>query len=149
MDMMGPTTAQETTADLNQSAAPSVAVREDPLDAREQAHELIKELNAKRRAAGGEVPEAQAMMAEINRLLAQSDTANNAAIKQSMETGEPGDGDDYHAQARNLIAQVNNMYRQGHSTNSQQVKQLMQEVRRLQALGDAQRNRGTTAFPER
>lgn len=48
-----------------------------------QAHAIIADLNARRRRAGGEVPEAPAMMAEINRLLELGNRARNAPQKPS------------------------------------------------------------------
>lgn len=48
-----------------------------------QAHAIIADLNARRSRAGGEVPEAPAMMAEINRLLELGNRARNAPQKPS------------------------------------------------------------------
>lgn len=77
------------TADLKAetSPPPAVATEEEPpvrepaapaMGPRERAHAMIKQLNDMRRAAGGEVPQAKAMMAEINRLLAESNRQRNA-----------------------------------------------------------------------
>ena len=141
------------TADLaaEQTPPPQVEVREEPLDAREQAHALMKELNMRRRQAGGEIPEAPQMIRQIETLLSQADDAGNARMRQTMDGGPPSASgpQDYHGQARDLIAQVNMMYRQGMTPNSPEVQRVMQDVRRLQSMGDAQRNAGTTAFPGR
>lgn len=45
-----------------------------------RAYALIEDLNARRRAAGGEVPNAQQAMKEIQRLLALSDARNNGTL---------------------------------------------------------------------
>lgn len=152
-DMAEPADDTMATADLaaEQTPPPTVEVREEPLDAREQAHALMKELNMRRRQAGGEIPEAPQMIRQIETLLAQADDAGNARMRQTMEGGPPSASgpQDYHGQARDLIAQVNMMYRQGMTPNSPEVQRVMQEVRRLQSMGDAQRNAGTTAFPGR
>jgi hypothetical protein len=152
-DMAEPADDPMATADLaaEQNPPPQVEVREEPLDAREQAHALMKELNMRRRQAGGEIPEAPQMIRQIETLLAQADDAGNARMRQTMDGGPPSAAgpQDYHGQARDLIAQVNMMYRQGMTPNSPEAQRVMQEVRRLQSMGDAQRNAGTTAFPGR
>ena len=152
-DMAEPADDPMATADLaaEQTPPPQVEVREEPLDAREQAHALTKELNMRRRQAGGEIPEAPQMIRQIETLLAQADDAGNARMRQTMDGGPPSAAgpQDYHGQARDLIAQVNMMYRQGMTPNSPEAQRVMQEVRRLQSMGDAQRNAGTTAFPGR
>lgn len=141
------------TADLaaEQNPPPAVMTKEpEPirppaLSPREQAHQMIKDLNERRRKSGGEVPEAPQMMREINRLLGQS---NQAAASVSRGEQAESVGGDYHAQARQVLARLNEMRRQA-GGEVPQARQMMAEVTRLQRLGDAQRNAGTTAFPGR
>jgi hypothetical protein len=132
-----PLTSTGGTADLASEArpAPSVQASTDP---REQAQELIAQLNQMRRQAGGEVPEAKQMMAEINRLLALSNTARNAMTSQQASGSS-----DPHSQAQALIAQLNDMRRKA-GGEVPQAQQIMAEVRRLQAMGDQQRNAAQT-----
>jgi hypothetical protein len=125
------------TADLaaETSPPPSVTTQEPaPISPRDQAQELMRDLNMRRRAAGGEVPEAPAMMREIDRLMAMSNQTMAAASRGEVATG----GDDPHMQAARLMAQRNEMLRRGMPT--QQARQMMAEIQRLQRLGDAQRN---------
>lgn len=117
-----------------QATPPSPA----PADYSLQARELINKLNAMRRAAGGEVPEAPAMMKEINRLVAMG---NEQRRDPGYSHPQADPARDPYQQARNLIAQVNNMYRAGYRPGSPEVERVMAEVRRLQAEGDAIRNR--------
>ena len=125
------------TAELANEArpAPAVATSTDP---RTQAQELIAKLNQMRRAAGGEVPEAQQMMQEINRLMAMSNQNRNAMTSQQAQGSS-----DPHMQAQALIAQLNQM-RQQAGGEVPQAQQMMAEVRRLQAMGDRQRNAAQT-----
>lgn len=116
---------------------PEPAVVQAPQDYSLQARALINRLNDMRRAAGGEVPEAQAMMKEINRLMAMGNEQ-----RRSPATFVPGDeASQMYKQAQVLIDQVNQMYRQGMSPNSPQVQRVMAQVRQLQSQGDAMRNR--------
>lgn len=120
------------TAELASESSPPPLVNGPP-DYSFQARQLIEELNAMRRAAGGEVPEAKAMMAEINRLLAMSNKQKNApGYQPAMPT-------DYHGEAQRLLQKLNadRMEAGGEVPHTQEV---MAEVRRLQALGDQQRN---------
>jgi hypothetical protein len=110
----------------------------DAVDYSLQAREMINKLNAMRRAAGGEVPEGAMMMREINRLIALGN-AQRRDPSYSLPTADPAR--DPYQQARDLISQANQMYRQGASPNSPEVQRIMAEVRRLQAEGDAIRNR--------
>lgn len=140
----GETPASATTADLAAEArpVPEVPTVEDDLppvpekpDYAFQARELINKLNAMRRQAGGEVPEARAMTAEINRLLAMADKERNSpGYQPAMPT-------DYHGEAQRLIQQLNEMRRKA-GGEVPQAPQIMAEVRRLQALGDRMRNGG-------
>jgi hypothetical protein len=125
------------TAELANEArpAPAVATSTDP---RAQAQELIAKLNKMRRDAGGEVPEAQQMMQEINRLMALSNQSRNAMTPQQAQGSK-----DPHIQAQALIAQLNQM-RQQAGGEVPQAQQIMAEVRRLQAMGDQQRNAAQT-----
>lgn len=137
-----PAVASGGEADLAEEARPAPAVQAEPeaepVDYSLQARELINKLNAMRRAAGGEVPEARQMMQEINRLIELGNEQRRAPSYSHPKTDPARDP---YQQARNLIAQVNNMYRQGYTPNSPEVQRVMQEVRRLQAEGDAIRNR--------
>lgn len=132
-----PAVASGGEADLAGESRPAPSVT-TPDDYSLQARELINKLNAMRRAAGGEVPEAPAMMREINRLVALGN-AQRKAPGYSYPKADPAR--DPYQQARNLIAQVNNMYRAGYQPGSPEVERIMAEVRRLQAQGDAIRNR--------
>jgi hypothetical protein len=109
-----------------------------PVDYSMQARAVINDLNARRRAAGGEVPEAQAMMAEANRLLEMGNQTRRATY-----VAAPGDdASSYFQQAQGLIDQLNAAYRQGTLTpNSPKAREVMAEVRRLQSMGDDLRNR--------
>lgn len=119
------------TPDMQPSMEPASA----PEDYSFQARELINQLNDMRRQAGGEVPEAQGMMQEINRLLAMSDNQRNApGYQPTMPT-------DYHGEAQRLIQQLNDMRRKA-GGEVPQAQQIMAEVRRLQAMGDRMRNAG-------
>lgn len=131
------------TADLVEESRPAPSVQApapkaspaEPTDYSFQARELMGKLNAMRRAAGGEVPEAKAMMAEINRLLELSNKQKNApSYKPAMPT-------DYHGEAQRLLQDLNarRMEAGGEVADTQKV---MAEVRRLQALGDRMRNAG-------
>jgi hypothetical protein len=114
-------------------AMPEPAAPEMPPDYSFQARELMNQLNAMRRQAGGEVPEAQQMIAEINRLLGMSNQQKNApGYQPTMPT-------DYHGQAQVLIQKLNAM-RMEAGGEVPQAQQIMDEVRRLQALGDQMRN---------
>jgi hypothetical protein len=118
--------------------APSVPAEPDePVDYSMQARAMIDQLNAMRRQAGGEVPEAAAMQKEINRLLALGNQTRRATAVAAPQD----DAGRMYQQAQALIDQVNQMYRQGASQNSPQVQQLMAKVRQLQSQGDAIRNR--------
>jgi hypothetical protein len=72
------------------------------------------------------------MTAEINRLLALSNQKRNATPPQQGAS-------DPHSQAQALIAQLNEMRRKA-GGEVPQAQQIMAEVRRLQAMGDQQRN---------
>lgn len=111
-------------------------------DPRQQAHALIQQLNAMRRRAGGEVPEAPQMLAQINQLLAKADQQANARTTPQRQTYAAGRPNDPHAQAAVLIGQLNDM-RQKAGGEVPQAAQIMAEVRRLQAMGDQQRNGGS------
>jgi hypothetical protein len=110
----------------------------EPADYSLQARELINKLNDMRRGAGGEVPVAPAMMKEINRLVALGNEQRRSPA-YSHPKADPAR--DPYQQARDLVSHVNQMYRQGASPNSPEVQRIMAEVRRLQAEGDAIRNR--------
>jgi hypothetical protein len=130
------------TADLAAEARPVPKVAPTPAvpepntvqaSPRDQAKALMEQLNAMRRKAGGEVPEAKYMMAEIDRLLAMSNDNRNAPGYKP--DGSPGD------RAQALIQQLNAMRRQA-GGEVPQAAQMMAEIRRLQAEDDAARNSG-------
>jgi hypothetical protein len=103
-----------------------------------EARKLIDKLNAMRRAAGGEVPEAQEMMREIRRLQELGNQTRRATF-----VAAPGDdASRYFQQAQGLLDQLNAEYRTGSLTpNSPRARQVMAEVRQLQQAGDNLRNR--------
>lgn len=109
-----------------------------PADYSMQARQLIDQLNAMRRAAGGEVPEARAMQAEINRLLELGNQTRRATF-----VAAPGDdASRYFQQAQGIIDQLNAAYREGSLTpNSPRAREMMAQVRQLQQAGDNLRNR--------
>jgi hypothetical protein len=142
----GELTSTDGTADLVEESRPAPKVEAlpakpaaaAPVSPRDQAQALIAKLNKMRRDAGGEVPEAPQMMAEINRLLAMSNQSRNAMTQQQAQGSQ-----DPHIQAQALIAQLNQM-RQQAGGEVPQAQQIMAEVRRLQAMGDQKRNYAQT-----
>lgn len=141
-------TRPSTTADLvaESRPGPSVGVTDEvpepttlqaPRDYSMEARALINRLNDMRRTAGGEVPEAPAIMQEVNRLLAMGNQTREATYVAAPQD----DAGRSYQQAQGLIDQVNQMYRQGMSPNSPEVQRIMAQVRQLQAQGDAIRNR--------
>ena len=133
----GELTSTGGTADLAAESRPAPSV-ETSTSPRDQAQALIAKLNKMRRDAGGEVPEAAQMMQEINRLMALSNQSRNAMTPQQAQGSK-----DPHIQAQALIAQLNQM-RQQAGGEVPQAQQIMAEVRRLQAMGDQQRNYAQT-----
>jgi hypothetical protein len=136
-EAVGELDSTDGTADLAAESRPAPSV-ETSTSPRDQAQALIAKLNKMRRDAGGEVPEAQQMMQEINRLMALSNQSRNAMTPQQAQGSR-----DPHIQAQALIAQLNQM-RQQAGREVPQAQQIMAEVRRLQALGDQQRNAAQT-----
>jgi hypothetical protein len=128
--------------------APKVPTQDDvqpqvakaPTDYSAQARVLINRLNDMRRAAGGEVPQAKEMEAEIERLLAMGNEQRREPDFQPED-----DASSRFKQAQELINRLNAMYRDGLSPNSPQAQQIMAQVRKLQAEGDALRNSRTAA----
>lgn len=110
-------------------------------DPRAQAQMLIEDLNNRRRRAGGEVPEAPQMIAQINELLAKSNQARNARTPQQAQAYSAKTPNDPHARAQALIADLNERRRAagGEVPDAQRV---MAEVSRLQVQGDQMRNSG-------
>jgi hypothetical protein len=137
-EAVGELDSTDGTADLAAESRPAPKVEATPVSPRDQAQALIAKLNKMRRDAGGEVPEAQQMMQEINRLMALSNQSRNAMTPQQAQGSK-----DPHIQAQALIAQLNQM-RQKAGGEVPQAQQIMAEVRRLQALGDQQRNYAQT-----
>jgi hypothetical protein len=125
-DETSPAPAVPATPDVPEPSAPKP-------DYSYQARVLTNQLNAMRKKAGGEVPEAPAMQKEIQRLLDMANAERNAP---GYEETLPAD---YHAQARLLLKQLNDMRSQA-GGEVPQAREIMAEVQRLQALGDAQRN---------
>jgi len=125
------------TAELANEArpVPSVAASTDP---REQAQELIKQLNAGHRAGTVTPAQDQQMRAEIDRLLALSNQRRNAMTPQQAQGSS-----DPHMQAQALIAQLNEMRKKA-GGEVPQAPQMNAEIRRLQAMGDQQRNAAQT-----
>lgn len=121
---------------VQDEAKPEVA--KAPTDYSLQARQLINRLNDMRREAGGEVPQAKEMMAEIDRLLA---LGNEQRREPDFQPGD--DASSKFKQAQAIIDQLNAMYRQGLSPQSPQAQKMMAEVRKLQAEGDAMRNSRT------
>lgn len=136
-EAVGELDSTDGTADLAAESRPAPSV-ETSTSPRDQAQALIAKLNKMRRDAGGEVPEAQQMMQEINRLMALSNQSRNAMTPQQAQGSK-----DPHIQAQALIAKLNQM-RQQAGREVPQAQQIMAEVRRLQALGDQQRNAAQT-----
>jgi hypothetical protein len=117
---------------------------EGAYDPRHQAQVMLKDLNNRRMKAGGEVPESREMMAQINELLAKADQQTNARTSPQAQAYAKGNPTDPHAQASALIAQLNDMRRKA-GGEVPEGSQIMAEVRRLQSMGDQQRNAQTTA----
>lgn len=98
----------------------------------DKAKAILDDLNARRRKAGGEVPEAPQMIAEANRLLAEGNEQRNAPGYKPAPMSNPRE------QAQALLQKLNadRMAAGGEVPHSQKV---LAEVRRLQALADSQR----------
>lgn len=135
------------TADLKAetSPPPAVATEEEPpvsepaapaMGPRERAHAMIKELNDMRRAAGGEVPQAREMLAEINRLLAESNKLRNAPGYDPQPRTDP------HNQALRLTQELNDMRRRA-GGEVPQARSMLREIARLNAMGDQMVNQRT------
>jgi hypothetical protein len=137
-EAVGELDSTDGTADLVEESRPAPKVEAPPVSPRDQAQALIAKLNKMRRDAGGEVPEAPQMMKEINRLMAMSNQSRNAMTPQQAQGSS-----DPHIKAQALIAQLNQM-RQQAGGEVPQAQQMMAEVRRLQAMGDQQRNYAQT-----
>lgn len=143
----------DTTADLKAETKPppSVASVSDAPAApekpnyREQAYAMMKELNARRAAAGAEVPGAKQTVAEINRLLAMASKEDNAAI-QANSVPAPSGPTDYRRMAQQKMAELNQWQGQ-HGVNHPRSRQLRAEMQQLYALADQQANARTTALP--
>lgn len=137
-DSPGDVTSTSGTADLHseQAPPPSVTTPREPTaeDYFAQARALINQLNQMRRAAGGEVPESRAMMAQIQRL---QDIGNRMRNSPSYMPADPSDPA---GQAQMLIQQLNAM-RERAGGEVPQAPRILAEVRRLQAEADAQNNR--------
>lgn len=122
------------TADLAAQTRPPPSVT-TPQSPRDQAMKMIDDLNARRRAAGGEVPDAPETMQKVNRLLAMSNEQSAAASRGDI----PVQGNSPREQAQRILAQLNAMRRQA-GGEVPQAGQMMAEVRRLQAMADQQAN---------
>ncbi len=97
-----------------------------------RAKAILDDLNARRRKAGGEVPEAKQMIAEANSLLALSNQQRNAPGYKPRNASDPRE------QAQMLLQKLNadRMEAGGEVPHAAKV---MAEVRRLQAEGDNMR----------
>jgi len=126
--------APMSTADLAAQTRPPPVVA-TPQSPRDQAMKMIDDLNARRRKAGGEVPDAPETMKKINRLLAMSNDQSAAASRGDI----PVQGNSPREQAQKLLAQLNAMRRQA-GGEVPQATQMMAEVRRLQDIADKQTN---------
>ena len=122
------------TADLAAQTRPPPSVT-TPQSPRDQAMQMIDDLNARRRAAGGEVPDAPQTMQKVNRLLAMSNEQSAAASRGDI----PVQGNGPREQAQRILAQLNAM-RQQAGGEVPQAGQMMAEVQRLQAMSDQQAN---------
>lgn len=127
------------TAELHAEQSPPPSVETPPEPTAEmyfsQARELIDRLNQMRRDAGGEVPEAPQIMAQVKRLQAMGDQLRNAPDYRPSDSGDP------HQQAQMLIQDLNARRRQA-GGEVPDAPRVMAEVRRLQAMGDQQKNSG-------
>jgi hypothetical protein len=125
------------TAELHNEQSPAPSVEAPPEPTAEmyfsQARQLIDQLNQMRRNAGGEVPEAPQIMAQIKRLQALGDQLRNAPSYSPSDSGDP------HQQAQMLIQDLNARRRQA-GGEVPDAPRVMAEVRRLQAMGDQQKN---------
>jgi hypothetical protein len=101
-------------------------------DPSEQAKAILDDLNARRRKAGGEVPEAKQMMAEANRLLAAGNQRRNAP------NYKPSNAKDPREQAQILLQKLN-ADRMAAGGEVPHAAKVMAEVRRLQEEGDRMR----------
>jgi hypothetical protein len=142
------TKSRGTTADLAAESrpVPSVTTKEPaPIkpNYREQALALQKELNAKRRAAGGEIPEAQKMRAEIQRLFDLADKETNAAARRG-QAPKPTGANDYLGQARQILAALN-----AGTIPPNQRAQAQRRMKQLYDMANRQDNARTTAYPRR
>lgn len=134
-----PAVATEEEPPVSEPAAPVKDAREPAapvMGPRERAHAMIKQLNDMRRAAGGEVPQAKAMMAEINRLLAESNRQRNAPGFDPQPRTDP------HNQAMRLTQELNDMRRRA-GGEVPQAQAMLREIARLNALGDQMVNNRT------
>lgn len=137
-ELMGDLDDSSMPVNMEQLPAPQPQLKiDEPIDYSLEARKLIDKLNAMRRQAGGEVPEAAKMQSEIQRLL----DLGNKTRKATYAAAPQDDASRMYQQAQGMIDQVNALYRQGHSQGSPQVQKIMSEVRRLQSAGDAIRNR--------
>ena len=131
-------TSTSGTEDLVEESRPAPRVAAEPSDDPDysyEARQLMNKLNAMRKRAGGEVPEAKSMMAEIDRLLGMANKKRNAPdYKPAMPT-------DYHGEAQRLLQKLNAM-RMEAGGEVPETQKIMAEVRRLQAMGDRMRNGG-------
>jgi hypothetical protein len=113
-------------------------------DPRAEAERLMKDLNARRMAASGEVADGAATEARIRKLMEQSNQMRNSQTPQQMQAAAAAAPQDYHAQARAMLADLNDRDSRMGGTPPDMQK-VLAEVRRLNALGDEQRNARTTA----
>jgi hypothetical protein len=141
-----------TTADLKAETKPPPSVttaEETPAKTspREQAYAMMADLNARRRAAGGEVPDARKTQAEIDRLLMVASQGDNAQVR-SNSVPKPSGPTDYRTMAQQKLAELN-AWQARHGSGHPRSMQLKAEMQQLYSLADKQANARTTAFPRR
>ena len=134
------------TADLaaETNAPPSVMTQEPaPIRAgyREQALAMQKDLNERRRKAGGEIPEAQEMRREIQRLFDLADKETNSAARKGVAP-KPSGANDHLGQARQILADLN----AGRIPPAQR-SQAQRRMQQLYDMANRQDNSRTTAYP--
>lgn len=112
-------------------------------DPRAEAQALMADLNDRRKKAGGEVPDGPQTVARINQLLSMSNQQRNSRSPSEASAYAKSNPTDYHAQAQALIADLNRRATEMGGTPPD-MQQTLAEVRRLQALGDQQRNAAQT-----
>lgn len=127
--------------------APAPQAAPQAADPSSQAHAMIAKLNAMRRQAGGEVPQAPQMMAEINRLIELGNRQRNAPRPQAAPAQQQPRGpvqssgqaaQQFQAQARSQMALLNQYRAQGRLSPATE-RQMTAEINHLFHLADEAR----------